>query len=51
MKTQMFNHKCAYKGRRGGPFLPIHSWSPAAGDMQDRVWSPESEASQQVAVS
>jgi hypothetical protein len=27
---------------RGGPFLPIHPWSPAAGDhMQDRVYSPE----------
>jgi hypothetical protein len=36
IKAQMFNGKCTYK--RGGPFPPIYSWSPAAGDdMQDRV--------------
>jgi hypothetical protein len=28
IKAQMFNSKSAYKGAgRGGPFLPIHSWS------------------------
>jgi hypothetical protein len=38
IKAQMFNGYCSYKVGRGGPFLPIHSWSPAAGnDMQDRV--------------
>ena len=38
IKAQMFNGKCAYKEGWGGPFLPIHSWSPAAGDnVQDRV--------------
>ena len=37
IKAQMFNGECAYKGG-GGPFPPIHSWSPAAGDhVQDRV--------------
>jgi hypothetical protein len=37
IKAQMFNGECAYKGG-GGPFLPIHPWSPAAGDhVQDRV--------------
>ena len=38
IKAQMFNGDCAYKGGRGGPFPPVHSWSPAAGDhVQDRV--------------
>jgi hypothetical protein len=39
IKAQMFNGECAYKGGAGGgAFLPIHPWSPAAGDhMQDRV--------------
>ena len=38
IKAQMFNGKCAYKGGGGGPFPPIHSWSPAAGDdVQDRL--------------
>ena len=38
IKAQMFNGDFAYKGGRGGPFPPVHSWSPAAGDhVQDRV--------------
>ena len=38
IKAQMFYDNCAYKVGRGGPFPPIHSWSPAAGDhVQDRV--------------
>ena len=44
IKVPMFNGKCTYKGRRLGPFPPIHPWSlePGAGDdVQDRAWSPE----------
>jgi hypothetical protein len=37
----MFNGECAYKGG-GGPFPPIHPWSPAADDhVQYRVRSQE----------
>ena len=37
IKVQMFNGAFAYKGGEG-PFPPIQSWSPAAGDhVQDRV--------------